>query len=116
MPFKTITREQLKTLFDRGERVQVVDIRPYSAYYREHIRGAINLPEEEINDKAVEFLDPAIPTVIYGEDDKDSMVLRAAEELMVWNFAPDTVSILTEGLTGWRGAGYYASSGDEMPQ
>jgi rhodanese-related sulfurtransferase len=114
MPFKTITREQLKSLFDRGETLQLVDIRPYSAYYREHIRGAINLPLEEINDKAVELLDSAMPAIIYGEDEKDAMVARAAEQLLVWNFSEDSVTLLDEGLVGWRGAGYYTSSGDEM--
>lgn len=108
--FNVITKEQLKEKLDRGEPVQVVDIRPYSAYYQEHIPSAQNIPFDHIADRSDEALNPGEPIVLYGADDQDMLVNRAAEILAGRKFDPNFLYLLSDGITGWRGGGYFTTN------
>jgi rhodanese-related sulfurtransferase len=113
MEFPSIAIETLKEKLDRGDRLQLTDIRPNNAYSTEHIRYAQNLPFEEIDDHAQELLAPGDPIVVYGEDDRDLMTERAAEEFVARGFDPGNILLFRDGIVGWRAAGYFTSSGDE---
>lgn len=55
--FETITAAQAKALMDSETNYVIVDVRRYAdEYLVEHIEGAINIPNEEINDKAESIL------------------------------------------------------------
>ncbi|MDP3963218.1 MAG: rhodanese-like domain-containing protein [bacterium] len=110
--FATITKEALKEKLDRGERIQLIDIRSYESYFKERIRGARSLAYEHIYDR-IEILDQSKPIILYGEDENDPFVTRTAEVLIERNFDAANISIYTEGLLGWRAASYFTTSGDE---
>ena len=113
MHFSTITKEALKEKLDLEERLQVVDIRSFAAYWSAHIKGAISLPYDAINDRADELLDPDLPLVLYGEDDQDAIPERAAEGLVGRGVDVTRITLLSDGLIGWRGGGFFTNSGDE---
>lgn len=51
---KVITAEEAKTRMDSGDKVVVVDVRTPKEYKEEHIKGAINVPEQVIADEKTE--------------------------------------------------------------
>ncbi|MDO8558616.1 MAG: rhodanese-like domain-containing protein [bacterium] len=108
--FNTITKEQLKERLDRGERIQIVDIRPYSAYFKEHIPKALHLPYDLVEERATEVLNYEEPIVLYGSDEKDVFTQRAAEILVSRKFDTRSLYLLAEGFIGWRGGGYFTAS------
>ena len=112
MEFATITTEELKEKLDKGERIQLLDIRTFDAFWKERIRGAKSLPYDRIFDRA-ELLDPAKLIVLYGEDEFDPFVGRAAEIILNRGFEAKTICIYKDGLLGWRVASYFTTSGDE---
>jgi len=62
---ETITRDELKGLIDRGE-VTVVDALPASYFDEQHLPGALNLVEDEVDARAPALLpDKAAPIVTY---------------------------------------------------
>jgi len=107
-----VTREQVKAKLDRGEPVQIMDVRSKNAYSMEHIRHARSIPCEDIVDRADEVLNRGRQVVVYGNDEKDILAERAAETLVKRGFAD--VCVLPDGLRGWRAAGYLTVSGEEM--
>lgn len=113
MDFSTITKEQLKRKIDRGEKILQVDVRPFSAYWQAHIPKAVNLPFDDIADQATELLNPEDSLILYGQDERDLLVTRAAERLVGRKFRSEKIQVLQEGLVGWRGAGYFVTAGDE---
>ena len=63
--FETITAAQAKALMDSETNYVIVDVRRYTdEYLVEHIEGAINIPNEDINEKAESIL-----------KDKDQLIL-----------------------------------------
>ena len=110
MVFPTITQDELKEKLDRGDRFTLLDIRPASFFWQWHIRKAVNIPADRINDFADERLDQTRPMVIYGQDDQDASLLHAAEDLSRRGF--HDISILATGFVNWRAAGYITESGD----
>lgn len=62
---ETITRDELKRLIDLGE-VTVVDALPASYYDQQHLPGALNLVEDDVDTQAAVLLpDKAAPIVTY---------------------------------------------------
>lgn len=51
---KVITAEEAKARMDSGDKVVVVDVRTPEEYKEEHIKGAINVPEQVIADEKTE--------------------------------------------------------------
>lgn len=110
MEFPVITQEELKEKLDHGDRFTLLDIRPVSFFWQGHIRKAVNIPADRINDFADERLDQTNPMIVYGQDDQDASLLRAAEDLARRGF--HDISVLTTGFVNWRTAGYITESGD----
>jgi len=62
----TISRDELKTKIDRGEKFLLVETLPATAYHHAHLPGAINLPPDEIKQLAPTLLpDKAADIVVY---------------------------------------------------
>ncbi len=53
---KTISREELKEKMDRGDALVLVDTMAERYYRHSHLPGAINLPVDELRERAPELL------------------------------------------------------------
>jgi len=53
---KTITREQIKHKIDSAEPITIVEALPEKYFQAEHLPGAINIPHNEVREKASEML------------------------------------------------------------
>ncbi len=61
-----ITREELKLKLERGDRFVLVETLPQEKYRAGHIRGAINLPPDDIRNRAPDLLpDKNAEIVVY---------------------------------------------------
>jgi rhodanese-related sulfurtransferase len=62
---KTITREELRTKRDNGERFHLVDVQSPEAFYRSHIPGSENVPVNEIELRATALWEPDDQIIVY---------------------------------------------------
>lgn len=53
---KTITREQIKQKIDMQEPMTIIEALPPMYYEANHLPGALNIPHDEIRDKAGDML------------------------------------------------------------
>jgi rhodanese-related sulfurtransferase len=61
-----MTRDQLKQKIDRGERFTLVETLPEFMYQQRHLPGAINLPPNEVRQRASAILpDKDAEIVVY---------------------------------------------------
>jgi rhodanese-related sulfurtransferase len=66
---RTISREELKGKMDRGEDFVLVDTMAEVYYRHSHLPGAINLPVDEVGERASELLpDKDAEIVVYCID------------------------------------------------
>jgi hypothetical protein len=66
---ETISREELKEKMDRGEDLVVVDTMAEMYYRHSHLPGAINLPVEEVGERAPELVpDKDADIIVYCID------------------------------------------------
>jgi len=63
---KTISRNELRDKIDRGDRFELVETLPETAYHHIHLPGAVNLPPDKIHDVAPSLLpDKSAEIVVY---------------------------------------------------
>jgi len=63
---KTISRDELKQKIDRGDRFQLVETLPRTAFHHAHLPGAINLPPDRVKEVAPTLLpDKEADIVVY---------------------------------------------------
>jgi thioredoxin 1 len=85
----------------RARQICLVDIRPPEVYARAHLPGAINIPQSEVQGRALELMElPAAP-VLYCRTGADSKGLAAT---LASQGTP--VSFLDGGVLGWEGEGF----------
>ncbi len=66
---RKIGREELKTKLDRRDGIVLVDTLENKYYRHSHLRGAINLPADEVAERAAELLpDKDAEIVVYCLD------------------------------------------------
>jgi rhodanese-related sulfurtransferase len=63
---KSAYREDVRRLIEEG--AQVVEVLPPEEYGAYHIKGAINLPLEQLNAQSAAQLDPERSIVVYCND------------------------------------------------
>lgn len=63
---KIITSDELKAKIDNHEDFILVDVLSHSDYTRTHIQGAINIPLEELDTKAGQWLSHQIDIIVYS--------------------------------------------------
>jgi rhodanese-related sulfurtransferase len=64
-----ITRDELKAKMDRGEDFALVDTMAEMYYRHSHLPGAINLPADEVRERAAEILpDKDAEIIVYCID------------------------------------------------
>ena len=62
----TISRDELKMKIDHGEQFLLVETLPAASYHHAHLPGAINLPPDEVTQRAPALLpDKGADIVVY---------------------------------------------------
>ena len=54
-PVSFISVDELKSLIDRRQRVDIIDVRHWDQYVRQHIKGARSMPIRAVPDRAHEI-------------------------------------------------------------
>ncbi len=99
---KCITREALKGMIDRNEDFILVDVLSPECYKEEHIPRSINIPLEDIENKAKELLKEGKEIVVYCGSLQCTMSSQAAERLTKLGFKD--VYDYEGGLQDWKDA------------
>lgn len=119
-----LSASDVKTLMDSGENILVIDVRDAEDYKKEHIRGAVSVPDifyhlsttsegglQETYQKFEDILSavglqPGQKAVLY----EDGLTTRFGSSCRGWwllnHLGHDNVAILNKGMAGWKAAGY----------
>jgi len=110
-----ITCEELKQMINKRKNVVIIDVRMNSAYYAEHIEGAINIYYHPSGDQMErEIMLSALPMdtllVFYCDciDDSESAIM--ALELMKLGYDSDNIRALNGGFLRWKELDYPTES------
>jgi rhodanese-related sulfurtransferase/CBS domain-containing protein len=101
---RTADTSAVRALLEGG--AQVIEVLPPSAWRREHLPGAVNVPLPQLRADAVSSLDPRAPTVVYCYDHECDLSARGARvlELLgftdVYDYVASKTAWLGEGLPG----------------
>lgn len=95
-------------LYERLDRVNddfiLVDLLSPQQFNEEHIPGAINIPLEDLKEKASKMLNKTKRIIVYGDTHQDGKSARAAEILE--NLGYKKVADFDGGIDAWKHAGY----------
>ncbi|MBT9775871.1 rhodanese-like domain-containing protein [Clostridium sp. MCC353] len=97
MSFPTITLDELEYYLDQGRDMTVVDLRNRASYQMGHIKGAVNIPFNEI-DYNLDRLPRDKMLVLYCS--RGGQSLRASRYLSTMGYQPVNVA---NGITYYRG-------------
>lgn len=81
-----ITREELIKMMEGKERFKLVDVLTKESYEKEHIKGAISLPVDEIEKRADDMLKKDEKIVVYCASFECQASTNAAEKLQAMGF------------------------------
>ena len=59
-----ITREELRKKIERGDKFQLVETLPRTAYDHAHLPGAINLPPDQVKELAPKLLPDKLADIV----------------------------------------------------
>jgi rhodanese-related sulfurtransferase len=104
----SITRESLLDLIRSGGLLTLVDLQPPKDFHRTHIRGAINIPLDQI-DSLYGRLKRGIPVVLYGSGSASAVSRQGAEQLQKRGFRD--VRDYAGGIREWTDAGLPVETG-----
>jgi len=107
-----IDAKALRTAFDDGGELAVIDVREEGVFGQRHILRCNNIPLS-ILELSVRDLVPRSGTRIVLVDAGDGLAERAAPTLAAMGY--NDLSILTDGLKGWDAAGFELFSGMNVP-
>lgn len=79
---KKISRDELVKMLASGQIFKLVDVLPKEHFQKEHIRGAISLPVDEIEKKAAKILNKSETIVVYCASFDCQASTAAAEKLL----------------------------------
>lgn len=77
--YKRITQDKAKEMMDSLENCVILDVRTEEEFKLEHIKGAINIPNEDIFNKDILNMKKDTPILVYCRSGYRS--LQAAEKL-----------------------------------
>ena len=109
MAAQRITTEQVRSLMASPQRLKLLDVLPRESYRLRHIPGAISLPLDEIDQRALQLLDKSDTIVVYCASAACPDSAAAEEKLLALGF--DRVLDYRDGLEGYRAAGGELQSG-----
>ncbi len=97
------TVDEVKTRLDRGEKLNLVDVREDSEWVKAHVPGAVHLGKGVIErDIEAHFPDSATPLILYCGGGYRSAL--AADNLQKMGYT--NVLSMDGGFRGWREKGY----------
>ena len=102
MPIE-IRRKDVKTLVAQG-RAQLVEVLPASAYKKEHLPSAVNIPLQTLNSDTTKSLRKDVAVIVYCQDYQCDLSARAAWRLEGMGF--QEVYRYTAGKADWLAAGW----------
>jgi rhodanese-related sulfurtransferase len=106
----TITRERLKQWLDAGEPLILVEALPRRHFDAGHLPGAINIPHDEIRERAGrELPDPDATVVVYCASAGCRNSRIASRALTALGYR--RVFAYAEGKQDWQAAGYPLQGG-----
>lgn len=94
---KSITKQQVKELWQYNSNVKLIDIRPADEYERMHVPGSVSIPADTIPENISKI--PANDTIICICTKGLERSQKAAEKISSLGFA--NVFYLEDGVTGW---------------
>lgn len=96
--YKTISAKDLQKKISLGERITLIDVRPFDEYIAEHILDTINIPLDEfpVKDKIKDNQ----PIFIIGKNSSDDNIKNAIEKIKEENKNLD-LTILAGGMESW---------------
>ena len=101
-PVLTIDPESAKSLLDRGQRVEPLDLRPEPEFRAGRLPHARSVPLPDLRDRVEEVPRGGV-VILYCSGGRDEL-LRAYQFLRGRRYA--NVYVLEGGLDGWRRLGY----------
>ena len=105
-----ITRDDLKAKLDRGDRFVLIDTLPETAYRKNHLPGAINIPSDDILAEApVRIPDPDSEIVVYCGNGPCKRSSLSADRLRTLGYR--RVRDYHEGKADWIAAGFPVEEG-----
>jgi rhodanese-related sulfurtransferase len=105
MSYQTITRQQLKDHLDAGKPLTLVEALPRRHYDAGHLPGAINIPHDQIRERAAaELPDKDATIVVYCANSPCRNSQIAAEALAGAGYT--RVFEYVDGKEDWEQAGY----------
>lgn len=104
-----IHTSEAHALYGSGQGVLFVDVRPYDEYKAERIRGAIDIPVDEIEARWNSL--PKDRDIVFYQGGRGSGDICAASRaagrtLLAHGFSAGHVKVFQDGLEAWRKAGY----------
>jgi len=98
--------EELKRLIDTKADLHIADVRPRSAYQREHIPGALSFPWSQVIGEP-KPLRPDRLLILYCDCQQDVAAADLAIQLVQeWGFKEERIRALKGGWVRWKELGY----------
>jgi len=104
MEIKTISATELKEKLDGEEKFKLVEVLPNEFFAKGHLPGAINIPVDEIEERAPKELDKEEEIVVYCVDTACQASPNAAKKLIEMDYKK--VIDFEAGKEGWKEAGF----------
>ena len=104
MEIKTISATDLKAKLDKEEKFKLVEVLPHELFSKDHLPHAINIPINEIEERAPKELDKEEEIVVYCFDTACQASPNAAKKLMEMGY--QKVVDFEAGKEGWKEAGF----------
>ena len=98
----TVSTEELRQRLDENEATPVFVLSEL-LFEKEHIPGAINIPEEEVDERFSEEFDEGEEVIIYCASESCQAAPRVGQKLEAMGF--ENVREYEPGLEGWRERG-----------
>lgn len=86
--FAVLSFGQLEQMLDRGQRLVLIDLRPFHEYQKSHFSGAVNIPYDDFREEVIEPY-RNLPVVLYCGHGGRSM--RLARDLANIGFRVATI-------------------------
>jgi len=104
MEIKTISATDLKAKLDKEEKFKLVEVLSHESFAKGHIPHAINIPVDEIGERAPKELDKEEEIVVYCFDTACQASPNVAKKLMELGYKK--VIDFEAGKEGWKEAGF----------
>ncbi|WP_373047357.1 rhodanese-like domain-containing protein [Vulgatibacter sp.] len=102
---KTIKRDELKAILDRGEAITLLEALPEKYYSAGHLPGARNFPHDQVATLAPKLLgDKGANVVVYCASETCENSTLAARELEALGYG--SVRVYVDGKKDWEAAGF----------